>query len=477
MVRIINTDKLDEKYGIKGYTLPEKIDIFIDQENYSKYLVIEHYTDFEKGKMVPRQCILRFSDQIALNEYIKRNVSNYELTHNLPESEKRLHTHYVIFKNITYYFHEGHPDMNYLEFSYTEYKNSQQINDSIRLSGNYERMLIEALKESKKISGDLRSNSMYYRLIDVNRERKEQKAKNNRRKMEGIAFSVNEFCDMLQIGWNNNKKTIVSGLKLLGASLLTYIILSSGYTLVKDLFKKDAKFVNINMPTNTKTDSYVRKSLDRATNVIKSIIHNNKEELKREDLDFIVEYLKNLETINHDNNSSQAVFNYDEYFLPAIAEIKDDEYLNQYYRQEILKKINGMYKKCFIRDGKKLRTNKEACFDFFNYVSSLSYALDVEARDLPIEIMKFSKQYPGPGFASINEVRAYQSLPPVIRLIILTQLKGIENDMKFIFRDTPIYYFDKNNFGGITNSINKEYDKTISSMYEELRYRYRGKSM
>ena len=91
--------------------------------------------------------------------------------------------------------------------------------------------------------------------------------------------------------------------------------------------------------------------------------------------------------------------------------------------------------------------------------------------------MKFSKQYPGPGFASINEVRAYQSLPPVIRLIILTQLKGIENDMKFIFRDTPIYYFDKNNFGGITNSINKEYDKTISSMYEELRYRYRGKSM
>lgn len=475
--RIINTDKLDEKYGIKEYHSVEKVDVFIDAENSGSYLVIEYYSDYEKGKRIPKQNIYRFNDRNVLEEYIKNTVTNYELTHDVLDEQRKLHFHYVVFQNIMYYLHDGKPDKNYLEFNYTEYKNGKYFNEKITLPKEYEKILVKSLEESKKYQGRITNDPKYYKLIDVYQERRDRKERIVNQHVEAMAFSVNEFCDIIKIGWNKHRKEIITALKVFASSALVYVLLSGGYSLAKNIFKGNVKAVDLKLPSYNKTDLYIRNSTNKATNVIRDIMYKDKDEISKEDLNFIVDYFNNLEMVNYDNNSSFAVFNYDSYFIPALAEINnDDDAYKKIVCQNLLMKIKKMYDACFSSKDKKVIINKDACFEFFNFVSSLTFAHDVEYRDLPVGVNKFSKKTERLGFASVSEINAYRSLPQVLKLAILSQLRGIESNMKFTFKETPVYYFEKNNYDSINNSINAEINTTINSMFYEFGYLYSKKT-
>ncbi len=474
--RIINTDKLDEKYGIKGYKAIEKLDVYMDMENHDNCWAMAYYNDFEKGKKIPKEEIIRFNNKKELEEYIKNTITRFELTHLVPEEEKQLHVHYIAYSSILYYMHEGHPDKNYIVLNYSEYKNGNYFNRQLKLPKEYEKPLLAAMSESKKYDGSIKNDSRFYHLIDVRQRRMDKREDTANKIKRTISMPVNNFLNVIkQNKITENKEKIVKGLKIVASSTLVAIILSSGYSLVKNLFKGKVNAIDLKLPTNSKTDSYVRKSTDRATNIIQNLIYKDKGEVTREDLEFIVHYLEEIGTTSFDKNSSYSVYNYESYFLPLLSEIEEDTY-EKYVCQNLINKISKMYEECITVNGKKVTINKDACQKFFQFVSSLSYANEVEYRDLPFNMNRYSKSVGRPGFANASEVNAYRALPPVVKLVILTQLSGIEKQLKLTFKDIPKYYFGKNNYDSINRALNSEIKNTARLMYDEFSYRYSGKA-
>ena len=79
--------------------------------------------------------------------------------------------------------------------------------------------------------------------------------------------------------------------------------------------------------------------------------------------------------------------------------------------------------------------------------------------------------------ASTEEIRVYDNFPSVLRLIIMTQLKGLLSHVDYQVTNKPTYYFKNTDKYALLAEINTKISDIKEDLYSKCGYNYIGKSM
>lgn len=465
--RIYETDKVDNVIGLKDEKKYDKIDIFSERINANNLFGIVYYTEYKKGKPIVKQEIVTFPSYDAMINYVKYNFDTYELTHYVSPNLKHIFFHYVDYCSVDYYLHDGKPNKNYIVLNYREYANGTFYPKSMPFPKEYERLFLSIVNRSKPIEN--KNQLVYANTIDVNEKRRANRHENYRRYSvpigEFLKFSANKIKGI------KNNRNVVGKLKVVMASSLLVSLLAGGYKLVTNNMYNSEYLENKNGVKNTRDMGiYVNKG--QAGIIIEKLMQSKYEEVNSEELRFIIEFLDTIDDSNYDNNNSFNSYDYDDYFDYLL--LQSDDYMES---RNILKKIEHLYNKAFVINGNKVTINEKEAKVYIDYVASLSFMYDAYHQTRPATQVKINSQSIISDYATTEEISIFDNYPPILRLIILSQLKGLMSHSDYKVTNRPSYYFKDIDKYSLLGDINDKMSNIEDELYMKCgrNYTSRGK--
>lgn len=464
--RIYNTDKVENKIGLPGQIKYDKIDVFIDQNNQNNLWGIVYYTEYKKNKPIVKEQIIDFVNFKEMVYFIKTNFDGYELNNNVEYRNRHIFFHNIDYINVDYYLYEGKPNLNYIELNYKEYVNNGIHNMKKNFSKEYENMFLHHIKVSKHLVENSTTNVNVMNIIDVN-----AKPEKNIREKERESLKIHLPLDarikkrqMEKEIAETRKKKRIKNLKIVVSSVtLGTILIGGGYKLYKDSSTYKREFITQNNPAITMRDINIHINKDRANEIVDSLVNNNYKDISGDILKFVLEYIKEVENSNYDQNNSTSFLNYTEYFSSKLLENNMD-IRTQLVADQVLSKIENLYNNSFKIIDNHLFVNKEGLNKYIDYVASLTFMYDTVVDRRDSGQVSMNTQSIASKYAKKNEIETYNKFPSILKYIILNQLKTALNHTDYRVTDRPSYYFGGLDKGDLIRVINDKMDIIVDNL-------------
>ena len=78
--------------------------------------------------------------------------------------------------------------------------------------------------------------------------------------------------------------------------------------------------------------------------------------------------------------------------------------------------------------------------------------------------------------ASTEEISTYDSFPPILRFLIMNQLKGLMSHTDYRVTNKPTYYFKSTEKSDLLNEIDERITNIKNDIYSKCGYNYFGKN-
>jgi len=458
--RLFNTEKVDNIIGLKDRNVYDKIDVFVDITNNNNIWGIVYYTEYKKNKPIIKQEIVRFQDNNAMNEYLRTNFNGYELDHPVDINHKQIFFHYVDYCDINYYYYDGKPNLNYVVIKVFEYINNNRVLNHIKLPKEYEEILVNVFKVSKKIPGTLPEK--YHHDVDGYEEQR-----NNRKEIvRALTMSMEEFFSLTgtTIKKITSNKRLLRGLKILVSTVALSSLLAGGYNLVMDNEYNSDYLVQKGTAINMQ-DANIFMNKGKVGKYIELLMENKYDEISPDDMKYVIGYINDINESNFDNNASLNFFNYSDYF-----NYKLDIHVDYTEATRILKKIESLYSDCFRTINGKVTLIQENVDKYITYVGSLTFLYDTYHTDRAVSYVKVDSQSITSPFALASEVSVFDQFPSVLKYTIMNQLKGVLLRSNYELKTRPSYYFGETDKYSLLTELSKKSDKIVDSMYFECGY-------
>ena len=439
MNKLYNIDKVDDIIGLKEKKY-DKIDVFSERINPDNLFGILYYTEYKNEKPIVNQEIVKFNNFKDMIDFLKKNFDTYELDHYIRDDLKHIFFHYADYLGVDYYLHDGKPNKNYVVFKYREYANNTFYPGEIKFSRDYEKLLLDITYRSNPMN---RPN--YGRTVDVKEERKINRTENYQKYTRTIGDLIKVSGEKLR-GVKDNQR-IVRNLKLIMGTTALASFLASGISLITDNAIHSDYLEQENMIRNTRDIGvYINKG--HAGKIIEKLMQERYDEVTGEELDFLFDFINTVDESNYDKNDSYNMYDLDNYF---------DHYLfNQDNYSELhamLDKIERLYRRIFVVSDNKLEINNEEAREYIDYVSSFTFMYDTYRNTRPTNLVPLYNDNINANLANVSNIELYDSLPPILRLIILNQLKGVVAHADYKVANKPSYYFKSLDKYGLLGEI------------------------
>lgn len=424
----------------------KKIDIYYDVNNSNNCWGMITYTETKYHFPTKRQELIRFPNYRAMVEYIKINFDSNSFTY-----------HKIDYSCIEYHFYRDYPEKDYVEIKYYEYLDGKRKAGKIKLPPEFEEMFKEIIKINKGISRYNELDSRYQRDVDVY-----EQEKNNRREFgKSIRMSLEEFFGLAgdKIKNPDKNKKIIKGLKILVATVTLSAVLGSGYTLVTGGEYHSGYLVQDN-PIKSVQDVGIYLKKGNMGIIIEKLINEQYQELNIDDIKNVTEFIKKVEDANYDGNTSHNSFDLSDYFNYKVN-INPKDYATSAI---VLSNIQKMYNKCFVQKGEKIVLDQKSAKEYIDYVASLTFMYDTYHDTRPSSVSTNNQSVASP-YATIDEIKVFDSYPPILRYIILNELKGMIMHTDYKVERKPSYYFKGTDKYDLIGEINER----IGLILEELK--------
>ena len=452
-----------------GYKMYDKIDIFIDVTNQNNQWAILQSNEIKKGKPYKSNEIIRFLNNDAMLNFLRNNFNCYELNHAVDISNKHIFFHFIEYSNVNFMLHEGKPRLNYIELNYREYANGTFYKKKIDLPKEYEGMFDEIIRISKKIPMSVKDIGKYHLVTDVYGQKKAERGK----MVSKYTMPINEYISktgskIANIKNSNNKAVLIKRLKIVAAATMITTIMASGYHLMtRNIYNSD--YLEQHDPIKSIRDVGIYFNKGDNGIIIDKLMEQNYEDVSVDDLKKVFSFLTEIDKGNYDDNSSFNSFAFDEYFDYKLLD-RD----NYFEILEVLRKIENLYKRSFIL-GDKVTINFEKAEEYVNYVSSLTFMYDNYhdirgSNTVPLNNGRIVNKT-----ATTKEMSTYDSLPPILRLIIMTQLRGMLKHIDYQVTNKPTYYFKSLEKVDLLKEIDNIIANTKEQLYSDCGYKYIGR--
>ena len=461
--RIFGTEKVNNVIGLRDQIVYEYIDIYVDTSNNNNLWGIVHYTDYQNRKPNQKEEIIRFENHDAMVEYVKTHFNGYELDHPVDINHKRVFFHDVDYCDIKYFYYDGKPQLNHIEITYRENDNGNFVRKTVKFPKEYEDMFVEILKISKKIPPSKNLDSRYQKDVDVYEER----ANNRKEIIRSISMSFEEFFALSgkKIREIKEKKNFVSKLKVVTSVSAIVALLATGYTLESNNAKNSEYLSQKNAVRNSK-DMKIYMKKGEIGLIIEKLMNDEYIDISPDEIKSVVSFIYNIEFRNYDFNDSFNSFNYSDYFKYKVG--NSNTFIDS---SNILTKIEKLYNNCFELNSEKYYSlNKDAVYKYINYVASLSFMYDTYHTDRPYSYVSVETQSITSPYATKEEIEMFDSYPPILRCIILTQLKCLLSKSKYEVIEKPSYYFKGTDKYDLLSEINKKLDSIVDEMFFKCGY-------
>ena len=458
--RIFGTEKVDKIIGLKDQKVYDKIDVFVDITNNNNLWGIIYYTEYKNRKPIQKQEIVRFQDNKTMIEYLKTNFDCYELNHPVDVNYKKIFFHYVDYCDINYYYHDGRPEKNYITLKIIEYINNTKIVNNMRFPKEYEDILVNVLKVNKQIPGVL--GPKYHRDIEVYEER----ANERKEIIKSITISIEDFFKLSgdKIKKIVSNKKLIKGIKVFVSSAALTTLLANGYNIVMDNEFNSDYLVQQNPIKNVQDiDIYINKG--KVGVIIEKLVKNQYEDITPDDMKYVINYIKKINDSNFDNNGSFNSFSFMEYFNNKL-----DYHINYNDSSNVLKKIEDLYNNCFKTINGKVTLVKSNFDKYITYVASLTFLYDTYHTDRVSTSLHIDTQSIVSPYASAKEIETFDKFPPILRYIIMNQLRGILLRSDYVVKEMPTYYFKGTDKYDLLTELSKKTDSVVDLMYFKCGY-------
>ena len=431
--RIYRTEKVDEIIGLGNIKKYDKIDIFSERINPNNVFGLAEDTEYIKGKKVVKQEVIPLGSLEAMIRFLRENFDTYELNHYVRDDQKHIYFHYVDYCNVNYYLHDGKPNKNYIELSYREYDNGTFYPKSMPFPKEYEKFFVDIVNRSRPQEN--RDKLTFANNIDVNEKRK----KNIQDNIQKYTIPMEEFLKISAQKLHNlkNNKKVIGKLKFVIGTAAAASIIAGGYILI-DRFLAKSEYLEQENPVRNTRDIGIFMDKANKGDIIEKLMLGKYEEVTFDNLESVIEFLSLVDNSNYDSNDSFNSFDFDDYFDFLLLGTK-----NHSESRDILKKIEDYYKSSFENKNNKKVVNINKAKEYIEYVSSLTFMYDTYHSDRPFSTVAFDNQAAYSSNASADEISVFESLPPILRYIILNQLKGLISHTNYELseKDRPAYYF------------------------------------
>lgn len=462
--RIYNNDRVVDKLGIKDKKY-DKIDVFVDEANKNNLWGILYYTEYQKNRPIVKKEIKEFLNYNDMITFVKSNFNGYELNHQVDYRYRQVFLHVVDYLNIDYYLHEGRPSLNYLELYYKEYINGNFHLKKIELPQEYENMLVKIIKKSKKIDNNSIYNSGLINTIDVYAKRSKRsdydKESNQQEKRLGVLKNISNM---------QKKEKRIKNLKVsIALASLVTILTTTGIVLVKDNNIDKYGVITQKNKTLSMRDINISYNKDKIGAIIDKLMNSDYENVTGEDLKIVIRNIKEIENSNYDNNRSINYFNYVDYFSYKILE-NDSEIHSVADTKLVLEKIEKLYRNCFNHFSEYSFTNDSALNAYLDYVLSLAFMYDVNvdlrgSKEVPMNNQSITSRY-----AVKKEIETYNNYPPILKYIILNQLKNVLYHSKYQVTERPSNYFKDLDKMSLMNEVSSRIDKVLEELKRQCNH-------
>ena len=469
--RIFGTEKVDDIIGLKDRKAYDNIDVFVDITNNNNVWGMVYSTEYKNHEPIKKQEIVHFLNYQEMIDFIKENFNGYELDHPVAIEHKQLFFHFIDYCDIEYFYHEGKPNLNYIEIKYYEYENGTHICRRMRFPKEYEDLFKMILKVSKKIPDNVFLGPQYHRDVDVYEER-DQDRKNV---IRSITVPIGEFFQFAGDKIRNIKNLkkspkLYKNLKIMISTITLSTLLAGGYHIVTEN-NYNSEFLRQDNPIRNVQDIGVYANKGRAGVIIGKLLAGKYDEITPEDLKFVTEFIKTANNNNFDGNDSFNSFNYSEYFM---YEVGGDERYG--ISADVLKKIEFLYNNCFYTENGKTVIVPENVKKYIDYVGSLTFLYDTYHSDKSFSNLTIDTQSPISPYATREEIETFDSYPPILRYIILVQLKGLMSRCDYQLDSRPSYYFGGMDKYDFLTEISNKIGLTLDEMFFQCGYNG-GKSL
>lgn len=464
--RVFRTEKVDDIIGLGNIKKYDKIDIFSEQINPNNVFGLAEYTEYVKGKKVVKQEVIPLGSLEAMIRFLKENFDTYELNHYVRDDQKHIFFHYVDYCNVNYYLHDGKPNKNYIVLSYREYANGTFYPKSMPFPKEYEKFFVDIVNRSKPQENN--NKPVFAKDIDVNEKRK----KNFQDNIQKYTIPMGELLKITgqKLHHLKDNKRVISGLKIIIGSAALAAILAGGYVLV-DKFLANSDYLEQENPIRNVKDIGIFIDKANMGEIIEKLMLNKYEEVTFDNLKSVIEFLNRVDSSNYDKNDSFNSFDYDDYF----------DYLllgTDYYSEsrEILEEIERYYKSSFENKGNKKVVNMDEAKKYIEYVAPLTFMYDTYHSDRPFSTVTFDSQSLYSPYVRSGEIKVFDSYPPILRYIILNQLKGLllHTNYELSVEDRPSYYFDGRDKYTLLDNVKEKLNSIEEELYDNCAINYKG---
>ena len=415
--------------------------LFYDINNQNNCFGIFYYDDFLNGQ---REEFVFFKNKEELESIVNGNITR------INTKKPKIYNHLIRFHLMENYVNDLNSRLNRSSLSYSEIINGKYLKKSIGIPSELEDKFLQMIKISKNIplkkETDLEVKKIYHlkrEIVDI--------SNNLKRTYSEVSDKVSSI----------DREKVVKRLKIVCATTLIASIFIGGFKLIRAGSNPKEFIKFINKPV-TQEDQYVINNHQRAVNIILNIVNDKSDLVSVEDLDFLIEYFRQMNVVNHDRNKSSLAIHYEQFYHSALYETSKFSYSGE----DLLKKIDALYNDCFIDNGKTIVINESAARDYLKYVLTLTVAYDFDKKD--------DNDYGrlGTGFATRFDVEEYNSLPTPFKCMILYQAKTLASKTKFKFDVTvPKVTYSWGTNTTISSKIDSLIQTEVSNLYQECGYK------
>ncbi len=467
--RIFGTNKVDNIIGLRDQVVYDSIDVYVDITNNDNLWAIVHSTEYMNHKPIKKDEIVHFLNNHQMRDYVSKHFGDYELTHPVDINYKHLFFHYVDYSKIEYFSHNGRPDLNYIEIKYYEIENKLPMLKRMRFPKEYEDFFKLIFKVSKKIPDNLYLGPTYHKDIDVYEEKddiRRERLHNAKESIKDFGFTIKDKVKNIEVS-----PKLFKGLKIMISTVALGSLLAGGFNLVMDNIY-NSEFIKQDNPIRNAEDVSIYANKGKAGVIIEKLLHSKYDEVSPDELKFVTSYIKSASESNFDNNDSFNTFRYTDYFM---YEVGGEE--RNGISADILKKIDSLYSSCFYNDNGRMVINETNASKYIDYVGSLTFLYDTYHSDKQSYVNTFDTQSIISPYATSSEITVYDNYPPILRYIILVQLKGLLQRSDYELKVRPSYYFKGTDKYDLLNEVSNRVGSTLDELYFQCGYNYRAKSI
>ena len=438
------------------YKVNDNVQVFIDMANHNNCWCMNNYIEYNQGVPYQKSQLYSFKDKNQLEMFLKENYNGYKIGYSRND---KVTIHYVKYDMVKCNIDIKNDELSSVLLMYQEYINGEYIEKSYRFPKEYEKFVLSIIEDKSKVKKFYSLHGAYHQPIK--RDTKENSV---------TLLTVGDFFGLISDKVKRMSPNTIKNLKRFVSVAALITLLTGGVSLIRS--KGNKPIIITKSPTKSEDDLYITRNNNKASTILDKLIRMDYDSITSNELYNIIEYIEKLETANYDKNMSFSLYDFQEYFNNSLSDYRYSYDYNIISTQQMMNKVNTLYRSCFMEKNGHVVIDKDKAEKYINYVASLTFAYNTYVGpDKTVTERNIDSR-----FANKNDIMIYDNMPPILKIIILNQLKNMIDEVDFKIESGGKYYFGANNETAMIQKIDQLLYEATKILFADCDFKYQKNS-